>query len=321
MRSIPTLLVGLFVSLSALQGHAADRLLPYQGELAGAAGSVNVTVALYDAATAGSLVWGPESHRVLLDADGHFVIVVGSSAIDVDLNGRADLDEIDLYSLYLEVVVDEGTTQTVLTPRQPLRSGARASVADGLSRDIVLDDFSDAVLRELAPTGMVMAWPGAEANIPQGWLLCDGSEYLRTRHPVLSSLLLPIYGSSSSNLFRVPDYRGQFLRGTDAGTGRDAYRAGRSSMFAGSPAGDSVGTLELDYTQRPGGSLASGGSHSHNWSSYDGYANAGGGVDTGGGSGTYDWTSTAGSHDHPVFLGGDPETRPVNASVHFIIKY
>ena len=57
----------------------ARRAIPYQMELTGVAGEVAVEVSLFDAASGGALVWGPERHPVL---------VMAANAVDYDYNGH-----------------------------------------------------------------------------------------------------------------------------------------------------------------------------------------------------------------------------------------
>lgn len=56
----------------------------------------------------------------------------------------------------------------------------------------------------------------AYGAIPTGYLDCDGSTYLRTAYPELFKVIGTIYGSTDSTNFKVPDFRGRFLRGFGA---------------------------------------------------------------------------------------------------------
>lgn len=76
------------------------------------------------------------------------------------------------------------------------------------------------------PTGSVQMFVGSTA--PQGWLLCDGSEYLKTSYPDLDAALsnsntYPFgqtngSGGAGTTHFRVPDMRGIFVRGVGSQT-------------------------------------------------------------------------------------------------------
>ena len=65
------------------------------------------------------------------------------------------------------------------------------------------------------PTGTIISYYGNDA--PIGYLKCDGSEYDINDYPDLAALILATtgsYGTEASGKFKVPDLRGEFLRGT-----------------------------------------------------------------------------------------------------------
>lgn len=93
---------------------------------------------------------------------------------------------------------------------------------------------------EKCPTGTVSFWPST--TIPDGFVECDGRWLSREDYADLYAVLGDRYGSNSTR-FRVPDYRGRFLRGWDHGAGRDpdaAYRLDRGDETAG----DAIGTTQ-----------------------------------------------------------------------------
>ena len=61
------------------------------------------------------------------------------------------------------------------------------------------------------PVGSVQAFAGN--SLPSGWLWCDGSQYSRSSYPALFSAIGTTYGDTSISTFKVPDLRGQFIRG------------------------------------------------------------------------------------------------------------
>lgn len=66
-----------------------------------------------------------------------------------------------------------------------------------------------------APVGSIQAFGGSSA--PSGWLLCHGQELNRSDYPELFSVIGTAFGTPSANTkFKLPDLRGEFLRG--AGT-------------------------------------------------------------------------------------------------------
>ena len=61
---------------------------------------------------------------------------------------------------------------------------------------------------------------------PTGWLACDGSTVSRTTYSSLFAVVGTTYGSGDgSTTFKVPDLRGEFVRGWDDGRGVDSGRS------------------------------------------------------------------------------------------------
>lgn len=65
-------------------------------------------------------------------------------------------------------------------------------------------------------TGSILAYAGATA--PTGYLLCDGTSYLRSVYPALFALIGTGYGSADATHFSVPDLRGRVPIGKAAAT-------------------------------------------------------------------------------------------------------
>jgi hypothetical protein len=111
------------------------------------------------------------------------------------------------------------------------------------------------------------------------------------------------YGAQGTD-FLVPDLRGQFLRGWDAGVGIDPEAAARSAASNGA-AGDNIGSRQGHEIQE----------HDHAWTHRE--------SDAGGGDQAQSWdtsTSDQGSRVYDTGLEGGVETRPINVAVSFIIK-
>ncbi|MEI9872220.1 tail fiber protein [Enterobacter ludwigii] len=79
------------------------------------------------------------------------------------------------------------------------------------------------------PVGVPIPWPSATP--PTGWLKCNGAAFTASQYPKLA-LAYPA--------LRLPDLRGEFIRGWDDGRGVDAGRALMSSQ-AGSVLGRYIG--------------------------------------------------------------------------------
>lgn len=210
------------------------------------------------------------------------------------------------------------------------------------------------------PSGIVMPFAGAAA--PTGYLLCDGSAISRTTYAALFAVIGTTYDTQFNELtgatwaapagthFRVPDYRGSFLRGVGTPSGLDAVTlAGRQAQKTAK--NGLSATTNIDHTHSLGatnvglasGTAASAGSHNHGLHAQSPATGLGSGAvaaSNGGGTGWYpSEISTEGAHTHSVSgttnighthtLGttnvstgvtGDNETRPMNKGVNYIIK-
>lgn len=87
-------------------------------------------------------------------------------------------------------------------------------------------------LRSSTPVGAILPFPKAE--VPAGYLELDGSVQSAAAYPDLAAYLGTTYntGGEPAGYFRLPDYRGEFLRGWDHGRGIDAGRTLGSSQAA-----------------------------------------------------------------------------------------
>jgi phage-related tail fiber protein len=188
------------------------------------------------------------------------------------------------------------------------------------------------------PSGSLQAFAGSTA--PAGWLLCDGSAVSRTIYGALFSAISTAWGyGDNSTTFNLPDLRGRFLRGRDAGIARDPDRATRTAANTGGNTGDAVGSIQGVATKIPNTSFTtaaqalSGGNaisvgHSHGTYTQTTVFSYPGVPSWGPSDGSYG-TFGGGDHGHSVTGtcpastvngGGDSETRPLNANVNYIIK-
>lgn len=153
--------------------------------------------------------------------------------------------------------------------------------------------------------------PGKAADAPvnfleaQGWMLCNGRKLSTAQYPELFAVIGYLYGTASNgDQFLIPDYRGLFLRGFDAGAGMDPQAANRYS-----PNGDAVanvvGSLQCDTFQ----------DHTHN---YD-IVSLSGVSQQGNSAGVTVTSKPTSSPNSPASFG--PETRPKNIAVNYIIKF
>lgn len=155
-------------------------------------------------------------------------------------------------------------------------------------------------------TGVVVAFAGTAA--PTGWAFCDGHSVSKndpTFQP-LFNVIGTIYGGDANPNFNLPDYRGYFLRGVDAGRGLDP---GSRRPSGGTPAPNQVGSIQDDAFA----------SHAHTVTGFHLQAQGGAGFD---GTGLDTNSNRNGPFQHDVQTGnqgGSSETRPKNIYVNYII--
>jgi microcystin-dependent protein len=255
-----------------------------------------------------------EQHTVNTDAYGVFSAVVGSVST-TDFNNLIFHEK----DYWLKVEVETGSGGMVEINKTELLSVPYANAAEKAN------SAANGV-----PPGTILPFAGPVANIPDGYLACDGSEHNISNYPSLFAAIATSWGGNGSSTFRVPDLRGQFLRGLDQGSGNDPNAGGRTAKNGGN-SGDNVGSFQGDEVKSHNHTMNSAGAHTHNHDDYYFSENhAGGGGELG--SNGSDWdnrlhqksgrtTSSAGAHTHTINNTGGNETRPKNAAVFYIIKY
>lgn len=132
-------------------------------------------------------------------------------------------------------------------------------IAEGLPRDDNKFQLSFPPKPSSAPPsgswpipGFVMPWP--TETVPAGFIECSGALLTISSWPTLWAVLGSRYGGDGVSNFRLPDYRGEFLRGWDHGRGLDPA-AGARTNAGGGLTGDHVGTNEADAVKTITGTL------------------------------------------------------------------
>ena len=150
------------------------------------------------------------------------------------------------------------------------------------------------------PTGGVIPYPSS-TTIPAGFLECDGSAISQTTYSALYTAIgSSVYGTGVGT-FRLPDYRGRFLRGRDFSAGRDPDKATRvDANIPPNVVGDVVGSIQADAFK----------SHTHGIDN-EALFHSSPGINNNArpSNGAYSIGSTGGA-----------ETRPINISVAWIIR-
>jgi len=88
------------------------------------------------------------------------------------------------------------------------------------------------------------------ASCPANHLMANGAAVSRVTYSALFAAIGTMYGSGDgSTTFNLPDLRGYFLRGLNAGSGSDPDAVSRTNRGDGT-VGDNVGTKQLDALQQ-----------------------------------------------------------------------
>ncbi|HZV36442.1 MAG TPA: tail fiber protein [Verrucomicrobiae bacterium] len=265
----------------------------FQGRLnaagAAATGNYDMTFAVWDATVAGNLIAGPLTNTAVAVSNGLFTVT-----LDFGSNVFTGTN----YWVEMSVCTNGAGNFVKLFPRQQLTPAPYALNAATIAQPQA---------NILSPPGAIIAFGGA--NIPAGWLLCNGSNVSRATYTNLYNAIGTAWGNGdgSGTTFSLPDLRGVFLRGVN-GTRNDSYTDpgdARGNLFAGGNSGNAVGSYQQDMYK----------AHNHNltW-----------------GIGNFQNQATPWSvpivnmyfnNTYPTDTQGGTETRPKNAYVNYIIKY
>ncbi|MFJ4346880.1 tail fiber protein [Pseudomonas sp. NPDC089401] len=152
-----------------------------------------------------------------------------------------------------------------------------------------------AALNSSTPVGAIMSFP--KTQVPAGFLELDGSVQSKTAYPDLYEYLGTAYnkGDEATGYFRLPDYRGEFLRGWDHGRGIDAGRT--------------LGSSQLGQNE----------AHTHTYSRVPVFGNTSGTVGSGLVADNGTQAATA-QYSNYLNASGGNEARPRNMAVMWCIK-
>jgi microcystin-dependent protein len=178
------------------------------------------------------------------------------------------------------------------------------------------------------PIGAVVAYAGQiDENFQnrEGWMLCDGRPLKddQSNHDLFLAIGT-IYGRGLDQNgqqvgdFNLPDYRGYFLRGVDAGARRDADRAAAGAERSGVGSTQTEAFKEHNHSASgatKGNPFSSTPTASSEWKS--GFA----GGSAFSNSGQRGVSRNALEVTVTVDNAGATETRPINVAVHWIIKF
>ncbi len=328
----PLKLLCVLVACSApqLAAQVIPEYINYQGLLKDAAGKPLTTgnylmeFNIYDQANAGTRLWGPFLFDDNTGSDGHGLKV---PVVDGNFNvilGPRDTNHVSIANAFsgptrfIEIKVSGGSP---ILPRQQFLSTAYAVQSQRADSATIASNLVQQLAEALCPPGTIVAFGGT--NIPAGWMLCNGTALTTNGYYRLWQAIRYGWGGSGTT-FYLPDLRGRFLRGRDAGAGQDPDAAGRWALYTGGAAGDAVGSFQWDADQRIVGLVGTFNTFAALKGTPDGpfyrqYAYGSTGIGSGSGD-PYDDirmdTARVSSG-----LRTSSESRPRNASVNYIIKY
>lgn len=241
-----------------------------------------------------------EEHTVNTDIYGTFSVIIGTGLRNSN-STYSEFEELSFSNVYwLKTEIKESGNYIELSNQKLLSVPYAENIG--------------------TPVGSIMPYMGTTA--PAGWLMCDGSEIDRAQYARLFAVIGTNSGFTDDSNFRVPDFRGRFLRGASGTTTNDPDRNTRAAQNSGGATGNNIGSLQPDAIRNITGSL-------NPLNNQHGYT-----VGTGSGaisttnSSTQGWESRARSGwvtgwnfdaSREVPIGSD--NRPTNISVNYIIKY
>ena len=225
-----------------------------------------------------------------------------------DLNLRRILDALkqrveavdkQMASMAAAVRPVEQSVVVVRQPSAPSQGGGGPSPVDQSLTELLLAPYppmAPAAPPQGIPTGASLKWPCPAGNVPDGFLIEDGSTLNIDDYPDLFAVIGTTWGGDGVTTFQLPPGEGYYPIG--AGPGLNV--------------GDEVGANEIDLSHTHAtGTLGvdSGGEHSHASGTL---ASASAGAHTHSVSGA---ASSAGAHTHDLSLGFPTSLTDVGFSV------
>jgi hypothetical protein len=150
MKKIVLAMVFVLLAGATAQAQSVPPLVNYQGMLTDAAGkpqtgTKKLEFNLYDAATGGNKVWGPQVFNSVPLVNGMFNVILGTT----DAGGKSIADAFGAKDRYLGMKVDDGTE---LVPRQQILSTPFAINAKNAEIAIIANVAGNALKADIAKT-------------------------------------------------------------------------------------------------------------------------------------------------------------------------
>ena len=150
---------------------------------------------------------------------GSGVAVVGTTATQTLTNKTLTSPKINenvaVTATATEINILDGLTAS--TVELNILDGVTATTAelnyvDGVTSSIQ-SQFDNLVT---VPSGVINAFAGAAANVPTGWLLCDGAAFSSSTYPTLATIVGDKYGTHSGSTYYLPNLTGKIPVGLDS---------------------------------------------------------------------------------------------------------
>lgn len=273
----------LIPQVMAFQGYVTTDTGAFTGQTA-------VTLTLYDAFSGGNQVWSQTWPDTVHVQQGYYSVVMDFSYPGHWQGGAAGFTK--------QYWLDANVLGQDLNPRIQITASAYSFVADTALH-----------VHSSVPIGTIIAYGlSFTPQVDSDWLPCDGRLISNVKYPGYAIQAASVYGQNSTlDSTYLPDLRGLFLRGVNAGRSDSLADQDFSQRIPwhGASGTDLVGTIQKDTL----------GSHIH------GLSQAVPDIKTETantpGESSFGWNGTVSSIIVP---SGGRETRPKNAYVYWIIK-
>lgn len=207
-----------------------------------------------------------------------------AAPINASATAQVKTGDLTLGRLFTTASSSIGTTAQTQTLTVAGTIGATEDICTAAGGGVCLSTATGGGAIDPAPIGSIVSYAGATA--PSGYLICNGALVSRTTYADLFAAIGTTYGAGDgSTTFKLPDLRGEFIRGLDNGRGVDSGRA--------------LGSWQVDLFK----------SHTHTITNV---------IMLGGGYMPY--SNIAGPQTGTTNATGGVETRPRNVAMNYIIK-
>ena len=143
-------------------------------------------------------------NRITVELIAQMLAVPGNGVITVLINS-ANGDQIGLWNVDYCVESVAGIESEKAEEYYTAFSESTASLVQSAKIIKEKQEKIDSIIRTRNKSAAGLIYPLATENIPDGFLLCDGKEYLRTDYPELFAAIGTTYGSDGPTTFKVPD--------------------------------------------------------------------------------------------------------------------